>query len=442
MNAARWSRRRRAAVLALPLAVGVIAAAPLAQAAITNPGSNGIQYTQDTTIDMKATVRSGSASLSLTDPNGAVKTVVPSRSGTLSYSFDTGCYPDCGSYGRHPALNGSWTVTESGSENDSKTFSLRIPPHAAASVSAQLTATREITLTWDAGLEPDLTGWTVVDGSGGGVLRQLATSDCTRTCRAVFGYNADDEGDRSFAVVSHRAACPGCSDVLDGPKSATATATLPPKPAPSPTPSPTPPPSQSPAPAPSPTDSAAAGGSGGTTGGSTGSPAPSGSAAPGKAGSGGTGGSGGTVSRSTGGSTGSGTTGSSNSTGSTGSVAIGSSTKTETVQAQRKAFALSFSSFAPKLGIAKLPPLPQALAPTLASEGLPADGTFQQTLGYKDVVKREKITTVTQAARSVSSAVTNAVDSQTFMSYMAGALVLFLLAAHLRRWLASPSDGR
>jgi hypothetical protein len=422
------SRRRRAALVALPIAVGLVVAAPLAQAAINGPSSSGIQYTQNTTIGLSAHVSSGTGHLALTDPNKGTR-VVTGDSSNPSYSFDTGCYPDCNA---GSALNGTWTVTLSGGESDSKTLVLKIPPKTPQSVNAQLTASREITLTWNVGPEPDLTGWTVLDG-GGGALRQLSRSDCSRTCQAVFGYNADDEGDRSFSVVAHRAVCPSCADALDSPHSSTVTATLPPKPAPSPTPAPTP----SDTPAPAPTDSPAAG-SGGASGGGPASPAPT-SSASGKGGAGG-----GTLTHAGGGAGAGGATSggpsaqpsSSPSKAGGPNVAIGSGTKVEAVQAQRLAFALSFSSFAPKLGIAKLPPLPVAIAPTLASDGGEVGGAFQTTLGYKDVVKREKVTTVSQAASALRGALSGALDVQRLMPSIAGALILLLLGAHLRRWLA------
>jgi hypothetical protein len=101
--------------------------------------------------------------------------------------------------------------------------------------------------------------------------------------------------------------------------------------------------------------------------------------------------------------------------------------------AERRAFALTFKAFAPKLGIPKLPPLPNA-SPAVAP--LP-DGTFEKTLGYKDVVKTEKIDSPQAAARRVTGAVGSALDSAQFLRSIAGALVLLLLAAHLRRWLGS-----
>jgi hypothetical protein len=105
--------------------------------------------------------------------------------------------------------------------------------------------------------------------------------------------------------------------------------------------------------------------------------------------------------------------------------------------AQRRAFALTFKAFAPKLGIPKLPPLPAAQGPSVAP--LP-DGTYEKTLGYKDVVKTEKVDSPQAAARRVTSVVGSALDSDQFLRFMAGALVLLLLAAHARRWLGTHHD--
>ena len=438
------NHRTRLTLVALPVGAGLVLAAPLAHAAINSPGSTGVQYTQDTSISIDASWPAGSQqnALSLTDPRGKARNLYGPVQGnafsssSYSGSFDTQCAPGGNCSSAVPALNGQWTLKQSGSASDTKTFVLRIPPRTPNPVRAQLTASREITVTWPVGAEPDLTGWTVVDGNGRGVLREVARSECSSSCSAIFGYNADDTGDRSFAVRSHRLVDPSRSDVIDSADSPSATATLPPPPPPSPTPSPTPsatpPPSDPPAPA------GGTGGSPGAAGGGSSAPSAGPTASPGASkDTGGT-----TVSRSTGGSTGGtgsgkGSTGGSGGSSGGGSTAIATSTKVAAIQDQRKAFALSFSSFAPKLGIAKLPPLPLALAPTLAGGEAPLpDGTYQQTLGYTDQVKREKITTVSQAATAVSGAVASVLDSRQLMRSIAGALVLMLLGAHLRRWLA------
>jgi hypothetical protein len=105
--------------------------------------------------------------------------------------------------------------------------------------------------------------------------------------------------------------------------------------------------------------------------------------------------------------------------------------------AQRKAFALGFSSFGPKLGIPKLPPLP-ATQPVVAAP-LP-DGTYKGKLGYQPINKRVKVSAPRAAATRVTGAVGSALDSEQFLRSLAGALVLLLAAAHLRRWLGTHEE--
>jgi hypothetical protein len=225
-------------------------------------------------------------------------------------------------------------------------------------------------------------------------------------------YSQDGTGQHTYSLVSHRHTAPGSSDTLDSPQSAQASATLD---------SPPPPPPPSPDPSPAPAD-----GSSGSTGGST-TDGSGGTTSDGSGGSSSTGstasGSGGSTSSSTGGTGGSRTTSSS---------AIGSS-KAPVTLAQRRAFALTFKAFAPKLGIPKLPPLPNA-QPAVAP--LPF-GTYQKTLGYKDVVKTTKVSVPQAAVRHVTGAVGSALDSTQFLKSIAGALILLLGAAHLRRWLGT-----
>ena len=416
MSTRRTARSLGIAALLIPLSgAGLLLSATPASAAtgITAPG-NGTDYTSDTTVHITATVdkNTGSAQLRLQSPApGSAAETVDSAStsltagASLSYDFDTATcatYPGACS-GRAEAPNGAWTVTlvSGGQAVDTSTFTLRIAPRAPHSVSARADGYRAVVLSWAKGDEPDLVGWTVyADGNAG---QDVGTDACSGTaCSTTLTYAQDGTGQHTYSLVAHRQVAPGSADTVDSPQSSEATATLD-----------SPPPPPPPSPSPSDTGSGTTGGStgGGTTGDST------------------TGGSTGGGS-STGGSTGSGTS----TGGSTGrSTAIGSS-KAPATLAQRRAFALTFKAFAPKLGIPKLPPLPAAQGPSVAP--LP-DGTYEKTLGYKDVVKTEKVSTPQAAARRVTGAVGSALDSDQFLRSIAGALVLLLVAAHLRRWLGT-----
>jgi hypothetical protein len=400
----------------------LLAAAPaFAATGITAPG-NGVDYTTDATVHITATVdkNTGSAELRLTSPAaGSSAQTVDSAStsltagASLSYDFDTAT---CASFpascsGRAEAANGQWTVTllSGGKAVDTSSFVLRIAPHAPAAVTARADGYRAVVLSWAKGDEPDLTGWTVyADGSPG---QDVGTDACSgSSCSTTVTYDQDGTGDHTYSLVAHRKVAPDSTDTLDSPQSSQATATLD---------SPPPPPPPSPAP-----DN----GSGGTTGGSTGGSSTSSTGGSSSGGSAGT--SGGTAGGSSTGSTGGSSTGGSSASGS--SSAIGTS-KAPATLAQRRAFALTFKAFAPKLGIPKLPPLPNA-QPNVAP--LP-DGTYEKTLGYKDVVKTEKVSTPQATVRRVTGVVGSALDSTQFLRSIAGALVLLLVAAHLRRWLGS-----
>jgi hypothetical protein len=418
---------RRVCVVALvaPLSgAGLLLAGPAyAASGITAPGS-GVEFTSDTTVRITASLdkNSGSADLRLKSPTaGSAETVDSAASSltsgaSLAYNFDTAT---CASFpgscsGRAEAPNGVWTVSlvGGGKTLDSSTFTLSIPPRAPTGLAARADGYRAVVLSWTKGVEPDLTGWTLY-ADGAASAGAIGTDACSGgSCSTTVTYAQDGTGQHTYSLVAHRSAAPGSSATLDSPQSSQASASLD---------APPPPPPASPAPASGGSGSGSGSGSGTSASGSAGS---SSSAAPTSGGSS----SSGAGSGSRGGS--SGTSG--GSSGHTSSSAIGTSPGAVTV-ASRRAFALSFQTFSPKLGIPKLPPLPAA-APALAP--LP-DGTYEKTLGYKDVVQRQRIQTPQATARRLTGSVGSALDSAQFLRSLAGALVLLLVAAHLRRWLGS-----
>jgi hypothetical protein len=386
-----------------------------ASGSITSPG-DGAPFEQHANISIAATMdkNSGSGSLRVTSPNGGTDTVDTASTtltagASMSYAFETGnCPLDQACGGNAIAPNGTWKVTLVGGSStlDTTSFILRIPPRAPGNVSAHADGYRAAVVSWSKGGEPDLTGWTLY--ADGGPVQEVGTDACSGTsCTSTVTYAEDGTGDHTYSLVAHRRAAPGSDEVLDSGQSAQASATLAAPPPPSP---------------------AAADPGSDSTGGSTGDTTTGGSTTGGSSTTSGGGSS--TGGTSTGGSGGSGTS----TGGTTGtSTAIGSG-KAPATLAQRRAFALTFKAFAPKLGIPKLPPLPAAQGPSVAP--LP-DGTYEQTLGYKDVLKTEKVDSPKTAARRVTHVVGSALDSGQFMRFMAAALIFLLLAAHARRWLAS-----
>jgi hypothetical protein len=413
-------RRAGALALALPLAGGVLvtAAAPAA-AAISAPGDGSI-YTSYGTLEIRASYERSSTEnrLTLTSPGGPAVTVATApaglNGGTLSYSLDTGCwsYPSSACSGRRLAPNGTWTVTQTGGGSGSVTFTTGIAPQPPQSVTAAAVNAREIRVSWRKGDEPDLTGWAVLEGAS--VVTKVTPSACDGgTCSTLVGYASDGSGEHTYTVQAFRAVAPGSTSTLESPLSSSASARLDPA---SPSPSPETPRGE---------------------GGSSASPGPSGSA-------GSSGESGGSDAGATGGDSATPRAGGTASPG--GAAAIGTGkpeaqqTADEKALAQRRSFALTFSAFGPRLGLPKMPPLPQASEAAPAPEL--ADGSYEPTLGFEDQVVREEIELTQAPRREPSGVVAAALDSERLTRSTAGALVLLLAGAHLRRWLLEAARER
>jgi hypothetical protein len=434
-------RKVQAVALLLPLAgAALVAGAAPAYAAgsISDPVA-GATFTSDTTVDIRASYSSRDRTeLRLKSPAGAEQVVasyaggaLTAQSGSLSYALDTSCatYPSPSCSGRAPAPNGTWTVRLAGGATDSSTFVLRVPPRTPASFAAQPDGYRAAVLSWRKGDEPDLVGWTLYDGSDVAVP-SVGLDACNGTsCSTTVTYATDGTGAHTYGLVARRTTAPGSDETVASAR-ADATATLDSPPPPPPSPAPEPGGSTGgEAPAGGPSTGGSPGGS--STGGST-----TGGASPGAGGSTGGTSPGGSTGGSTG--TGGGTTGGTSGTTASGPISSGITTSSKPAQAiaQRRAFALTFKAFGPKLGIPKLPPLPAA-QPAVAP--LP-DGSYEKTLGYKPVTTRSKVSAPQAAASRVTGAVGSALDSDQFVRSLAGALVLLLAAAHLRRWLGSHTE--
>lgn len=374
----------------------LVAAASPASAEISGIGD-------DATVDKAGTLNiranfDGSANgeenrLGLVEPGRTPVTVdsVPFellRGGSLAYDFNTQCWvpsaPDSPCTSPKPARNGTWIVEQFGGARDTVRFRLRIPPAAPAEVKADSASLQEMRVTWRRGAEPDLTTFDVFEGDQR-VKRDLAVDDvCDDKGACSAAIPAEGIGERNYTVSAFRS--DGAGGVVESPQSAKASGTLlgpiaPPAPG-------------DPAPLP----------------GADASPTPSGSASPGPSGS---------------------------PTPVAGRTSPPRSTA-EQAAAQRKSFSSGFNAFAPKLGIPKLPPLPQSQEPALAA--LP-DGTFEPTLGFDDqILTEENADAEPRATTGVRGAVTNLVDSEQLAKSTAGALVLLLTGAHLRRWLGATSE--
>ncbi|MCW2543837.1 MAG: hypothetical protein JWM40_1389 [Frankiales bacterium] len=328
-----------------------------------------------------------------------------SRQQTISLSVPSSACPS--------GKNARWNATLSGGASGGRSFATNAAPATPSSFSADGSGARDVSFTWSRGDDVDLTGYSLFDGAGNVIDGNIGFDRCNGSlCSYALYYPADNPGTHSYALSSRRtgAGCSGCASEVESGK-ATASATLvkpPPPPPPPPTPSPTP----------SPTPTGGTGGS--TTGGTT------------------TGGS--TSGGSTGGTTGGGsTTGGSSSSG--GGVVKPTSQPTlpslpARLAAARRAFAISFNAFSPSLGIPKLPPLPANFAPSVSPEAPLPLGTYSPQLPYKAKTETVKTTSVIRSLTGVGTTV----DYPQLAKALAVAMILMLVAAHLRRFLAVRED--
>lgn len=345
---------------------------------ITGPASYG--YAQN--IPSSSSGTTGSCSF---DPRsngcGTGSTVLPN--GTYTISATSSAYRKCGTAG----LN----CTDYSATSSSRTFVVSAPPAKPTGVVATLTGSREVTVSWTPNAEPDITGYDLLDASGGILLSGVT---CAGTdCHVALTYADDDPGGtKEYAVAAHRPDGSG-GDLSSGPSS-TASATLP-------------------APA-STGSSGSGGGSGGTTSGST----PTGSGASG-------GGSGTTSS------------GSGNSGGGSGGVVTGNGdqgtatsggTPAYNGYSGRPGLGLKFTTSGGGVALPKLPGGTGNLAPQIP------EGTFDPALPYSPKVDLQKTREQTLSTRFVTTIGSAFTDTSRLFRSLAVALVLVLIGMHVRLW--------
>ncbi len=394
MTTRRWVTRGAAV---LPLSgLLLVAAAPAALAAISGINEEERVHRNIQIVADYVTPTQDPPRLTLTEPGQPPVVVAsmpvdvfPGRRGELRYTFNTRCWiPSTPSAPcpttPQPARNGQWIAAQSGGAVESVPFTLSIPPDAPTGVTAAPASPQEMKISWRRGAEPDLTSYTVFEGDKA-VRRGLAPKDvCNNDGACSSLVPVEGPGERTYTVVAFRSSGTPDPD-LASVRSAPASGSLAGDPLGSPGAAPPPEvagvnPSTSPSGSPSPTTNAAA------EPGSRRDPKP-----PGAGG-------------------------------------------------RRQAFSSGFNAFGPKLGIPKLPPLPESPEPSVA---LPDDGTFEPTLGYDDQVLTEEETELgaDEQGVGVPRALGSLIDSEQLAKSTAGALVLLLTGAHLRRWLgATPPE--
>lgn len=348
--------------------------------------SDGAVLDHDTTMTIKGTsdATASTRQLKLTvDVPGrstyTLKTGTASalRSGSLSADLDTGC-PDWNASPCVEAVNGSYSFTFSaGSSSTSTTVQLRVPPATPTGFQASNNGT-VVTFAWTPNTEPDLMGYDIVDGSGSDVTPggMDADSVCdSNGCGVSVDFGSSAQGtSRSFSVIALRRTSPGSGGSVSSPASDAQSVNFPA------------PPSASPS-----------GGSGGGSSQGTGS----------------------------GGSRGSGPAG----VGTRGNGAGGPGHGTRVLSGKHPAADLR--STLPTLTAAGAPDLPSVLTEV---KPLP-HGSYKPTLAYPDQVTTGNKAKPQNNARQVFQDVRNVLDIGALWRSLAGAVVLMLLAAHLRAFV-------
>ena len=397
MSVRRTAARSLSVLALLAPALGVVAAPAHASAAdFVNPSTDG-QVVTDLTI--KATAPGCTPSLTKSCPSGTTLTLKgPGGTITATASNSKSSYSVQANVPAG-AANGSWTATLSGGNTGSRTFYTSFAPATPSGFAAEGSGAHDVLLSWTKGSEPDLTGYVLYDGAGTVLDGSITPAGACSGSRCSYALYYDNPAPGTYSYTYQLSAlrssggCPGCPANVESGKTSQSASLTTPKPEPTPTPAPTADPGGS------------AGGSGGgtTSGGSTG-------------------GGGGSTTGSTSGGTGSGTA--------TKPGAKPTLPTLDAVAAQRRAFALSFSAFAPSLGIPKLPPLP---ATTLSGTQPLPEGTYKPQLPYQAQTETTKSTNILSSPiASVSS-----FDLAQLARSLAMALILLLAAAHLRRFLGA-----
>jgi hypothetical protein len=307
-----------------------------------------------------------------------------------------------GSFATDNAINGTYTFTlkVNSSTADTANVTLRIPPATVAgfNVSASGTVAH---FTWSPNSERDLAGYDLVDVTDsprdltpGGV----GTDVCDANGCAVdvdFGSSAQGTS-RSFVIDALRYTSPSHSSTIASADSDRASVTFP-----------APPPSSS-------SGSGGQSGSGGSTGGST----PGGST------------SGGSSAGTSGGSTSGGTT--SGGTTRSGRTGSGSGSGGHGISSNHPSAALK--AFLPSVKAGSAPSLPSVVTEV---KPLP-EGTYKPTLAYPDQVVNQALHKGGAATiASVRNEIVRVLDVGAVWRSLAGAVLVLLVAAHLRAWVSS-----
>ena len=327
------------------------------------------------------------ANLSIVDPAGGSHsagsaTSSATQDGHVAFQFSTASLSwsdSCGA-GGPVAPNGTYVAKLSGGVTSSVSFDVAVPPSTPQGFSGSPNGT-VADFSWQRNAEEsDFVGYDIADSSGRSVTGVMHPGDvCSgATCSVTVDFGSGAAGTSQTFTISALRSNGGGGQVRSG-ASSPATVNFP---APPP-----PPPSDSPSAAS--TASGAAGGAGtGASGGGT---------------SGGSGS----------------TSGSRSSDHSPRRVLSG------------KHPAADLRAYLPQVSAANAPNLPSVVTQV---RPLP-EGTYKPTLAYPDQVRQQKVRKAQPVTASVAADIVHVFDKKPLWRALAGAAVLFLVAAHLRAWL-------
>lgn len=325
------------------------------------------------------------ANLSVVDPSGTAHSAGSATSsattdGHVTFQFATGglSWSNSCSAGGPVAPNGTYVARLSGGVSSSVSFDVAVPPATPQGFTGTPNG-NVADFSWQRNTEEsDFTGYDIADSSGRSVTGLMHPSDvCSGSACSVsvdFGSTAAGTSP-SFVITALRSN--GQGGQTRSAASSPATVSFP---------APPPPPSESPS---------ASGG--GTTAGGTG-----------------TTGSGGAT------------------TGSGGSTSSGGSTgRTGRHVLSGKHPAADLRAYLPPASAGNAPNLPSVVTEV---RPLP-QGTYKPTLAYPDQVRQQAVRKQQPGVASVAQDIAQVFDKKPLWRALAGAALLFLIAAHLRAWL-------
>ena len=298
-------------------------------------------------------------------------------------------------------LNGNYVFTFTmGSTATSKTVTMRVPPAKVGGFGG--TASGSVAhFSWSANSEPDLAGYDLVDVTDSSSPRDLTpggvgTNVCDSSgCSVDIDFGSSAPGtSRSFVIDALRYTSPSHSATLSSGDSAPVTVNFP---------TPAPPPSS--------------GSGGGTSTGGDPSSGGSGTSSTGGSTSGGSSTAGGSTSS---GGTTTGSTSGQHSGGSSGHV-ISSGHPSAALKAYLPSFSAGSAPNLPSV-VTEVKPLPE--------------GTYKPTLAYPDQVVNEAVHHDSKGVAAVRSEIVHVLNVGAVWKSLGGAVLILLIAAHLRAWVA------